>query len=207
MLISYSHKFIFVHVFKTAGTSVTSALEKISYRPRSWRISNLPTWLHTPWNQILRTRMHKHATALEIQAAISPKIFTTFFKFAFVRNPWDWQVSLYHYILNDPNNVGHEVTKQMGSFRNFIFSRAELNRTQSGFLMDNNGNLLVDFVGRVETIQEDFAKICKKIGFHAKLPLTNVSKHTHYRDYYDAETRDLTAKIYQEDIARFQYNF
>ena len=151
--------------------------------------------------------MHKHATAAEIQATLPSPVFNKFFKFAFVRNPWAWQVSLYHYILQSPENIEYEITRKMGSFQKFVMSRAELHRTQSGFLLDSEGNLLVDFVGKVENIEEDFSKICKKIGINSKLPFTNVSKHTHYRDYYDAETRDLTAKIYQEDIARFGYMF
>lgn len=135
------------------------------------------------------------------------EIFDSFFKFSFVRNPWDWQVSLYHYILDRPKNPGYEETKKMGSFRNFVFSREKLSFTQTSCLVDESGNLLVDFVGKFENLDQDFQSICHKVDISASLPHINKSKRTDYQDYYDAETRDLTARLYAEDIERFGYTF
>lgn len=164
-------------------------------------------FLSTNWKKIHRVPIKKHATALEIRSALDSEIFASFFKFSFVRNPWDWQVSLYHYILDNPENCGHEETKKMGSFRNFVFSREKLSFTQTSCLVDESGNLLVDFVGRFENLDEDFRSICHKVGISASLPHINKSKRTDYQDYYDAETRDLTARLYAVDIERFGYTF
>ena len=207
MLVSYHKKFLFVHIFKTAGTSITDSFARFCYRPGSSRPSNWMALLSTNWKKIHRVPIKKHATALQIQAAMDREIFDSFFKFSFVRNPWDWQVSLYHYILDRPKNPGYEETKKMGSFRNFVFSRENLSFTQTSCLVDESGNLLVDFVGKFENLDQDFQSICHKVDISASLPHINKSKRTDYQDYYDAETRDLTARLYAEDIERFGYTF
>jgi hypothetical protein len=207
MLISYRKKFLFVHIFKTAGTSITNSLAPYSYRPESTRPANWLTFLSANWKKIHRTPIKKHATALEIQDSLDSGIFDSFFKFSFVRNPWDWQVSLYHFILDRPHNPGFEATKAMGSFRNFVLSREKLDFTQTGCLVDETGKLLVDFVGRFENLEVDFQTICNRVGITATLPHINKSDRLGYRDYYDEETRALTARLYAEDIERFGYTF
>ncbi|MCX6973237.1 MAG: sulfotransferase family 2 domain-containing protein [Verrucomicrobia bacterium] len=207
MLISYHKKFLFVHIFKTAGTSITDSLARFCYRPDSTRPSNWMAFFSTNWTKIHRKPIKKHATATEIRDSLDREIFNSVFKFTFVRNPWDWQVSLYHYILENPENHGYEETMKMGSFRNFVFSREKLSFTQTSCLVDESGNLLVDFVGKFENLDQDFQSICRKVGIAACLPHINKSKRTDYQDYYDAETRDLTARLYAEDIERFGYTF
>jgi hypothetical protein len=207
MLISYHKKFLFVHIFKTAGTSITDSLARFCFRPESTRPSNWKAYFFTNWSKIHRKPISKHATALEIRASLDREIFDSVFKFTFVRNPWDWQVSLYHYILNHPENHGYEETKKMGSFRHFVFSRKKSAFTQTGCLVDESGSLLVDFVGRFESLETDFKTICDKVGITANLPHINKSDRTAYQDYYDSETRDLTARLYAEDIERFGYTF
>jgi hypothetical protein len=207
MLVSYHKRFIFVHIFKTAGTSITGGLTKFCYRPGSTRPANWKAFLSTNWKKIHRVPLKKHATAREIRSALDPGIFDSFFKFSFVRNPWDWQVSLYHYILDHPENRGHAATKAMGSFREFVFSREDSDFTQTGCLVDDSGRLLVDFVGKFEALEEDFGSVCRRIGISARLPHINKSERSDYRGYYDAETRDLTARLYAEDIERFGYTF
>ena len=207
MLISYSHKFLFVHIYKTAGNSVARALEPYAYRPGSWRLSNLPTWLTTPHQHLLKEKPPKHASAADLRALIPEPIFKELFKFTFVRNPWDWQVSLYHYILEQPADRMHERVKAMGSFEAYMHWRATDYRTQTSQISDESGKCLVDFVGRVETIDEDFVEICRRIGIRSNLGHQNKSSHRPYREYYSDETREIAAKIYAEDIAKFSYSF
>jgi len=207
MLISYSHKFLFVHIYKTAGNSVARALEPHAYRPGSWRLSNLPTWLTIPHQNLLTKKPPKHASAADLRALIPQSIFKELFKFTFVRNPWDWQVSLYHYILEHPADRMHERVKAMGSFEAYIHWRATDYRTQTSQISDESGKCLVDFVGRVETIDEDFVEICRRIGIRSNLGHQNKSSHRPYREYYSDETREIVVKIYAEDIAKFGYSF
>lgn len=189
MSVSPQKNVIFVHIPKTAGTSISASLKPyIRCRPRKLKIK-------------------RHTNALTIRERVDSELFNSAFKFTFIRNPWDLQVSLYHYILKRQRHPMHEKTKALGCFRNFVFSQSNTKFTQSSFICDENGNLLVDFVGRCENIHADFQSICSIIGISAKLKYKNRTSHLCYQHYYDDETRDLTAKIFSEDIKRFGYTF
>ena len=64
-----------------------------------------------------------------------------------------------------------------------------------------------DFIGRFETLADDFAKVCAHLGVEATLSHVNKSNHRRYTDYYDDETRDIIARACADDIERFGYRF
>lgn len=203
MIVSHSKKFIFIHIYKVAGTSVRKALKPYAdikfrkYTPR--RILYVLGLLQS---------IGEHATAVDIRQRLSPEVFDDYFKFAFVRNPWDWQVSLYHYICSHRWHPQHRRVAALRGFSEYVEWRIENDMMlQKDFVTDNDGQLLVDYLGRFESLTRDFNRICARIGIEARLPHKNPSQHHDYRQYYDDYTRELIEQYYAKDIAYFGYEY
>lgn len=217
MLISHSHRFIFFHVAKTAGLSVRNALQPYAEEPTKFKIkrppkvkAGEPNPFYTVWEALL-----VHAKVRDAQQELPAAIFDRYYKFAFVRNPWDWQVSMYHFILNEPTHIKHDLVKSFGSFEQYLewvvatpspFAKGAT-KLQKDVLTDDVGRLLVDFVGRYETLTQDFTQICTVLKIPAQLPHINQTKHRDYRSYYNERTRQLVAEHFAADIALFGYQF
>lgn len=214
MLISWRHRFIFVHVYRTAGTSMTAALAPLRpWNERAWSLAGKlcrKTNGPDPPGWRLKTGiLAPHASAREIKALLPPAVFDRCFKFGFVRNPWDLEVSLYKYMLRTTHHFQNEEIKRLGSFDAYVEWRvSQPPRLQSFFLTDEGGMLLVDFVGRFEEILDDFSHITQKLGHRTELPSLNTSSPpTDYRDWYSKRTRDLIYARHAQDIERFRYDF
>jgi len=206
MLLSHRHRFIFIHVYKVAGTSMRAALEP--YCEGGWKRSmarNLGRFgVH--WPPLPRP----HLTAAQVRDMLPPEVFSSYFKFAFVRNPWDWQVSLYHYMRQRDDHKQSELVRGMDDFDEYIRWRvAEDRHLQLEFVNDPaDGRRIVDYVGRIETVDDDFAEICRRAGLPPiQLPHTNRSRHRDYRSYYSDESRELVARAFKDDIEAFGYTF
>jgi hypothetical protein len=198
MLISKSHNFMFVHIWKTGGTSIRSALTRFC-------ITDLFTF-HPMLSEIIPcVRDHER-----------------FFRFAFVRNPWDLQVSLYHFILQyeirTAGQLGpHPYRAQvdaLGSFDAYIHwavgegAVLEGRRNQVEFLRDLKGDLGVNFVGRFERLQEDFGQVCEMVGLQPiRLDHKFKTERRRYQEYYTLETRQIVGDRFAEDCRAFDYNF
>jgi len=216
MLISYSHSFIFFHVAKAAGVSIRHALAPYALEPPSFFIRRPPREIDGTANPLYAIWCSSltHATARQTQRAL-PEEFRRFYKFAFVRNPWDWHVSMYHFLLKETGNPRHRTVKALGSFRNYLewvvgedkpFPKGAP-KLQKGMLIDTEGRIALDAIGRFETLARDFAAITAKLGISAALPRLNDSQHGPYQDYYDAYSKTLVAEHFAADIDLFEYSF
>ena len=79
---------------------------------------------------------------------------------------------------------------------------------QAEWLLDEKKKLIPDFIGRFESLQKDFEKVCEIIEIPKRdLPKTNTSKHRHYSTYYNKETKKMVAEAYKQDIELFGYGF
>ncbi|MEM9089723.1 MAG: sulfotransferase family 2 domain-containing protein [Cyanobacteria bacterium P01_F01_bin.53] len=210
MLINHKHKFIFVHIYKVAGTSVFNALTNDtypSYVPSAARpgITRFLRKFHLSPSFPLRV----HSRAKEIREKTDPEIYNSYYKFAFVRNPWDWQVSLYEYGRRYKNHPDHKIYIAFKDFEEYLHWRIENEGTlQKDFVTDNAGQLIVDFVGKFERLSEDFASVCDHVGIDATLPHYNQTKsRKRYIDYYTDETRELVQTHFKDDIEFFDYSF
>ena len=210
MLISYDHEFIFIHVYKVAGVSIKNALQKYSHDPSKLLInrsqrklginSNLPYYKYKTFSPHINARL--------LRKELPKKVYNNFYKFAFVRNPWDWQVSLYSFMLKSKSHRQHEIIKSMRSFDDYLKWRVNGNkRFQKDFVTDDDGNLIVDFVGKFESIEEDFKYICKNLKINDSLPHMNKSPHKDYRAYYNCKTKKIIEDHFKEDIEFFGYKF
>jgi hypothetical protein len=204
MVISHGYQFIFIHNYKVAGTSVREALQVYTIPPKE----SYPNWIMQKLHVLPQSSdFPDHISAPQLKAELAPKYFDKYYKFSFVRNPWDWQVSLYHYARQQKDHHQHEATMKM-SFDEYIHWRVNHEiRLQKNFMYDAQGNCLADYIGKMEHIESSFKHITKHIGIDAVLPHSNKSSHKHYQDYYTPETRELIAVHFKEDIELFDYKF
>jgi chondroitin 4-sulfotransferase 11 len=184
-MINHKLKFIYIHVDKTGGSSIASSISteiRVSKKGGTYAASE-KHWSIKKYNDTAKN---------------SAK-YKKYFKFAFVRNPWDRLVSKYFF----DRKSGRSSEE---SFKNWAKSRKGL-KPQLGYLTIND-EVAVDFIGRYENLQEDFNIVCDKIGApQQQLPHANKTKHKHYTKYYDAELREIIGERYAKDIEYFGYEF
>lgn len=195
MIISNRRRFVFVHVPKSAGTSIRAALAPFA-------------------DGASAASPHTTHETLPALLARHPEL-ATHFKFAFVRNPWDRLVSFFFYARQRlaptfPQFQAMDGLEDMLRLidRNVAWLCAmHAIRPQCDYVCGEDGVRLTDFVGRHENLPADFARACRRIGISAALPQMNVSRHDDYAGYYNGWCRDFVAIRYGRDIGEFGYAF
>lgn len=206
MLISKKKKFIFIHIYKNAGTSISTALIPFTSNKLQRYANNQLKKIGISY--LKDQPCSTHATASEIIETIGEKEFKSLFSFAVVRNPWDWQVSLYQYMLKNPGHRQHKLTKGFQNFEDYLDWRCNKEvRFQKDFIYSQNGELLVNFVGKFETLDQDFKVVCKRLNIPARLPKVNVSNTVPYQNFYTQKTQDMVRSVFEPDITLFNYSF
>jgi hypothetical protein len=205
-----SEKFLFIHIDKSAGTSIQRALQPHARLNVDSRLRRRLVWL----GGLNRLGLHRvmefpeHVTARVVKTCLPPDVYAGLIKFAFVRNPWDRLVSRYAQLLRNPEDPSRHRGKAEKGFEEFL--RWEIRRNKSHqhtYVCDGRGGLIVDFTGYFERLEEDFATICQRLGVAATLPKANHSKHEDYRSYYTPATRQMVAEHCRRDIELFCYDF
>lgn len=206
MIISTLHKFIFAAIPKTGTHSVRRALRE-HMGPEDMEQVGLFVQSQLPIPELARIG-HGHISLQQLRPHMKPEDFGAFFKFAFVRNPFDRFVSYSSFITRE---VGHFDRDPQRVMRHFVANPPWdhiLFRPQYEFVTGQDGNLLTDYIGRVEQMQQSYDEICTRIGISgAALDQVNSSRRGSYRDYYDQELIDGVAKLYARDIELFGYEF
>ncbi|MBK1710437.1 sulfotransferase family 2 domain-containing protein [Marichromatium gracile] len=217
MLLSPRYRFLFVHIAKTGGTSVRAALQGLRWRdPWYYPMFLCSRMSHLSGHRI-GTKLPRHAKAVLAQELLPRPFYDSLFKFAFVRNPWDLQVSSFHHIRRErPHYLGgHQ------EFADFLRWKLDPERPyqyhvdtsitrQSDYLVDLHGEVIVDFIGRYEQLHDDFATVCARIGItppalpHARKA---TDRKRDYRSYYDDDTAELVARHFARDIELLDYRF
>jgi hypothetical protein len=220
-IISHRKKFIFIHITKTAGTSVTSVLEPYADPPilsgkfirNSLHILSKYTGVNFyryTGNYILPL----HVNGNELKKRFPDLDFHQFYCFSFVRNPWDRLVSTYTFLrLPRKNITSPKVYKKMSklSFPKYVEYTCLESKPSTQYeqmLFDEDGKLRMDYIGKMENFSHDFKCILESLNIKQTIvPHTNTTKHAKYVDYYDDYTRKLVSNAFALDIEAFQYRF
>lgn len=217
MLLSPGHGFLFVHIAKTGGTSVRAALSRYRWRdPWYWPIFLCARFSHLSGHR-LALKLPRHARIIAAKEMLPREVFDQLFKFAFVRNPWDLQVSSYHHIrrerpqyLGGYDNFGDFLRWKLDPERPYQYHIDTSIERQSDYLIDLDGRPCVNFIGRYEQLTEDFTRLCEHLSLkHPDLPHRRRApdRHSDYRSYYSDATAELVAQHFARDIAWFGYDF
>ena len=195
-IISDDKKFIFVHIPKTGGTSISSVLKEYS-EPH-----NIKKWY-------VRSSSN-HLTSEKIVAQLENP--STYCKFAVVRNPFDLCVSIWAYKIMSgwPQNVGfkefmlfahnHQKHPQLKAIRP-LFDGGQTSWTHI------KGKQVVDVILKFENLKEDFKKVTERLGLvDVCLPKLNQTSHRHFSSYYDKETIQLVQQTFCHDWDTFGYS-
>jgi hypothetical protein len=206
MIVSTAHKFIFAAIPKTGTHSIRRALRD-HMSPEDWEQVGLFVQRAFPIPELARIG-HGHITLAQLKPHMSPEDFASFFKFAFVRNPFDRFVSYASFITREVGHFDRDPQKVMRYFLANPPWNHILFRPQHEFVTDGKGELLTDFIGRVETMQQSYDEIAARIGIPtATLDVVNSSRRSDYRQYYDQALIDGVAKLYARDLELFGYEF
>lgn len=211
MVLSQDPPFLFLHIPKTAGSSVEEAL----FHYQSFDYFTIT-----------------HGCALQYKDWLDDDFYFSLYKFAFVRNPWDLQTSCYRYYV-----LSHGIDMTFDEYINWKFNGSisdMIDRLpkdvpdvsidwlsqcfyihrgpQTYFLIDEKGNFIVDYIASFERLSEHFNTIVEKLELQdVYLPHLNSSDSfgtsTDYRDYYTKETEELIRSRYALDIKMFGYDF
>lgn len=225
MIISHTHRYIFIKSLKTAGTSVEAALSKhcgnddmVTPLGDYWfNRDERGEWIHSAMNA---EGFFQHDSAAEVNRKVSPKVWNEYFKFSITRNPWDrvvsdfsWQarntpemrpVRRWYHRLGAPFDEFQQTTRL---FRRYV--AGDWTTNDRFYLM--NGALCVDFVIRYERLSEDLAEVCRRVGLPALgLPhlKSGLRQGGHpYAEYYDEPSKAVVAERHHNDTRLFGYEF
>jgi len=207
MIVSYQHRFVFAAIPKTGTHSVRQALRQ-HLGPDDIEQVGLFVDKRFPYPELAQLR-HGHLGLQQVRPFLGEHVFAEYFKFAFVRNPFDRFVSYCAFMTRaddafqrDPKAVMRHVLFKVRPLDHILF------QPQHGLLVDGHGTLLTDAIGRVEDMQASYDAICARIGLpSAVLGQVNGSRRGDYRDYYDQSLIDGVSEVYRRDLELFDYQF
>ncbi|KPA18984.1 Carbohydrate sulfotransferase, 8-13 [Candidatus Magnetomorum sp. HK-1] len=204
MIISNKLKTIFIHIQKTGGTSIDKAIQNIDTNAIK-RVNEIPATHNI--------QKGKHLWAIDLKKYLPSGIWDDYFKFAFIRNPWDRLVSWYYMCVQKPENYKRLYIKNnFKDFSDFLINGTKglaqrCSYNQVDFITNNDGEIILDFIGRFENYNNDIKKISSQLGVELDVLNFNKSEHEHYRNYYTEKTKKIVEDRFMNDIKCFNYHF
>lgn len=174
-------KFIYMKPTKTGGTSIyRNTLQKLV--PGMLDMKTNPTEFSEWFDEL------------------NDETLETYYIFSVVRNPWDRIVSVAAYF----DIPFKKLVKNFESYRKE--TEIEIHTRPLSLYTHLADKPYINQFCRFESLQADFNLVCDRIGIaRINIPHSNRSKHKHYSEYYDQETRELVEELYADDIRHFGY--
>ena len=219
MIVSHRHKFIFVHLGRTGGRSLTEALA------RHCGPDDIITWTsrHVPGRNC--RGFGRHDRAREIRAKVGERVWNDYFKFTFERNPWEKIVSRYWAYASGSGGkaykqIWQQVTGQPLSFAAWFRMKVWQGRllglghirlpAQFGDYSEQ-GRILVDFIGRCENRAEHVAQLSEHLRIDIQDDLRHGSEFHHdrkpYTELFDPWMQRVVERVFRRDLALLGYRF
>ena len=222
-MISEHYRCVFIHIPKTAGTSIEKKLghfQELKRGVQDHRTIREIEPLGFDGELFLRKdnlRLLFRRFRAVLKNIANPKtvsiprhLYHSYFKFTFVRNSWARAFSWYHKVVNDAQFRRHYCVRSGCSFKDFlkIHLDQEGMKSQLYWILDRKGKNPLDFVGRFEQLETDFSYVCTKLGIRDnRLPILNTGDGLLYTDFYDDESIDIVADRYRDEIEYFDFRF
>ena len=223
-MISHRYKCIFIHIPKCAGTSIEQALGHYDNKiprdgqdHRSIRMIERPIKLKYLANidnfkAIARSIQHNfrnHANPNNGNT-VTKEQYASYFKFVIVRNPWARVYSWYRNVMADEIHQENLNVNNSIDFNAFLkrFVGTGLLMPQTYWIKDFSGSIALDYIGRFETLNEDFEQVCELMKLDSiSLPHKIKGSGKDYRQFYNDELIKLVSDVYREEIELFNYSF
>ena len=218
MIYSKDKNFLFIHIPKTAGTTLRKALApyQSGRRPRLGLIkSRLQRYGFYQLNFAMMKIFgpFKHITARQARRLMGKKKFEAAYKFAIIRRPEDWVVSSWRFAARRPRHIFHSQAKSCKNLMEWIdviehsYRReiAAFGGIQASYIYDESGTLLVDKILQLETLTQDIAAIAKVINAPITLEYENVSTNLDKHKFeITPEALHRLRKLLPSDYAFYQ---
>jgi Txe/YoeB family toxin of Txe-Axe toxin-antitoxin module len=213
-MISHKHKCIFIHIPKTAGTSINTFFHPgVKFHYKTPDYERLFGWCP-------KRQLHmQHATAKQLLETelITQEQWDNYYKFTFVRNPWDRAYSDYLWIMNDRKVKGtfSEYLNKQGGFKEIFTNqnnadyRGDHLWPQTDFF-DLEGPLRLDYIGKFENFPKEINFILKELQINKTFDSYENRQEKllkHYSDFYNRRTKRLVENVFKNDIQLLKYDF
>ena len=202
-MISFKHKFIFIHIPKTAGTSIVKTLSLYSEDGVNDKGDIKPSieLIKLAREKNIRINNYKHFTYNKYKQLLGDRI-KDFFIFSVIRTPYERIPSVYYY----SNITGVSLTSFIGAIQNGVHIIPSIGIKQN--MIDTFiGGVEDIFLLRFENLNKDWKNLLDRLNLpYLSLDYLNVGRRIDYNNLYrDSRLLVVMNKVFGEEIEKYGY--